>query len=133
LYYDHPIPSGWWKSHKWAKLLEQLDEFMIRLLEPLRASCQHFNDLLKDIKAKMAELEPKREPPKGMGTVLYEQIEREVCEWNRFENRKQISSYTGLFPSEDTSANRRFQGSINKHGKPRLRHMLVECVWLLIQ
>ena len=133
LYYDRPIPSGWWRPLKWAKLLEELDEFMIGLLEPLRASCEHFDRLLKDIEMKMSELEPVRELPKGMGIVLSEQIEREICDWSRFENRKQISSYTGLCPSEDTSANRRFQGSINKHGNRRLRHMLVECVWLLIR
>lgn len=133
LYYDCPIPSGWWKPLKWAKLAEELDEFMIGLLEPLRASCAHFNALLKDVEAKMAELEPERELPKGMGIVLSEQIEREICDWSRFQNRKQISSYTGLCPCEDTSANRRFQGSINKHGNRRLRHMLVECVWLLIR
>ena len=133
LYYDYPLPSGWWKPLKWAKLIEELDEFMISLLEPLRASCQHFDQLLKDVEAQMAQLEPQAQLPKGMGMVLYEQIEREICNWNRFENRKQISSYTGLCPSEDTSANRRFQGSINKHGNRRLRHMLVECAWLLIR
>jgi transposase len=133
LYYDLPIPSGWWRPLKWAKLIEELDDFIISLLEPLRASCVHFNQLLKDIEEKMAKLEPQAQLPKGMGTVLYEQIEREICDWSRFENRKQISSYTGLCPSEDTSANRRFQGSINKHGNRRLRHMLVECVWLLIR
>lgn len=71
--------------------------------------------------------------PRGMGTVIFQQMEREVGNWKRFDNRRQIGSYTGLCPSEDTSANRRFQGSINKHGNPRLRHMLVECVWLLMQ
>ncbi|MDQ8196440.1 IS110 family transposase [Coraliomargarita sp. SDUM461004] len=133
LYYERPLPSGWWKPLNWAKLIEELDEFIILLLEPLRASCQHFDQLLKDVEAQMAQLEPQAQLPKGMGMVLYEQIEREICDWNRFENRTQISSYTGLCPSEDTSANRRFQGSINKHGNRRLRHMLVESVWLLIR
>ncbi|MCC5022911.1 MAG: IS110 family transposase [Candidatus Synoicihabitans palmerolidicus] len=69
--------------------------------------------------------------PKGMGTVIFEQMEREICDWNRFDTRKQVGSYTGLCPSEDTSDRRRFQGSITKHGNPRLRHMLIECVWFL--
>ncbi|MGZ0709911.1 IS110 family transposase [Coraliomargarita sp. W4R53] len=132
-YYDCPMPSGWWKPLNWAKLVEEFEDFLIALLEPLRSSCLHFNQLLKDVESRMAELEPQVALPKGMGMVLFEQIEREICDWNRFENRKQISSYTGLCPSEDTSANRRFQGSINKHGNRRLRHMLVECVWLLMR
>src|SRR5262249_14785202 len=41
------------------------------------------------------------------------------------------ASYTGLCPSEDSSSNRRFQGSINKHGNRRLRPALVECLWRL--
>ncbi|MCC5023833.1 MAG: transposase [Candidatus Synoicihabitans palmerolidicus] len=48
--------------------------------------------------------------PKGMGTVIFEHMEREVCDWNRFDTRKQVGSYTGLCPSEDTSDRRRFQG-----------------------
>lgn len=132
-YYSQRVPSGWWKPMKWMQLLEELDDFLIELLEPLRASCEHFDSQIKDVEAKMAKLEPDVCLPKGMGFVLFEQIEREICNWNRFKNRKQISSYTGLCPTEDTSANRRFQGSINKHGNRRLRHMLVECAWLLIR
>ncbi len=133
LYYDQPLPSGWWKPRKWMQLLEQLDDFLISLLEPLRLNCLHFSELISNIEERIEALEPERVLPKGMGVVLYEQIEREVCNWKRFNNRKAVSSFTGLCPSEDTSANRRFQGSINKHGSPRLRHMLQECAWLLIR
>lgn len=133
LYYDCPVPSGWWKPLNWAKLVEELPDFIISLLEPLRASCLHFKQQIKDLEAQMDQFQTDKALPKGMGMVLFEQIEREICDWNRFDNRKQISSFTGLCPSEDTSANRRFQGSINKHGNRRLRHMLVECVWLLIR
>jgi transposase len=42
-----------------------------------------------------------------------------------------VGSYTGLCPSEDSSSDRRFQGSINKHGNRRLRPILVECLWRL--
>lgn len=133
LYYGFVIPPGWWRPRKWASLKEDLEESVVNLLEPIKASCEHFEAQLKEVESKMAKLEPNRELPKGMGMVLFEQIEREVCDWSRFKNRKQISSYTGLCPCEDTSAKRRFQGSVNKHGNPRLRHMLVECVWLLIK
>ena len=71
--------------------------------------------------------------PKGMGTVTFQQMEREVGDWDRFPTGRKVGSYTGLCPSEDTSADRRFQGSINKHGNPRLRRLLVECVWMLMK
>lgn len=133
LYYGHKIPSGWWKPRKWSKLKEELDSFMLDLLEPLRATCLHFSQQIAELEERLEALEPERQLSKGMGTVLYEQIEREVCDWNRFKNRKAVGSFTGLCPSEDTSADRRFQGSINKHGNSRLRHMLIECAWLLIR
>jgi len=38
-----------------------------------------------------------------------------------------------MCPREDSSAQRRFQGSINKHGNPRVRTPLVEASWRLMQ
>jgi hypothetical protein len=38
-----------------------------------------------------------------------------------------------MCPREDTSHERRFQGSINKHGNPRVRAVLVETAWRLIR
>ena len=57
----------------------------------------------------------------------------EVLDWGRFDNRRQVASYTGLCPSEQSSGGKRKQGSINKHGNPRVRHQLVEAVWRLEQ
>lgn len=133
LYYGQDVPSGWWKPRNWAKLKEHLDAFMLELLEPLRQSCEHFTRLIEEVEKRLKALEPERVLPCGMGVVLFEQIEREVCDWHRFKNRKNVNSYTGLCPSEDTSADRRFVGSINKHGNPRLRHMLIECAWMLMR
>jgi transposase len=73
------------------------------------------------------------ELPIGLGKLTCESLEREVCHWDRFNNRRQVGSYTGMCPKEDTSDQRRFQGSINKHGNPRLRSVLVEASWRLVQ
>ena len=69
----------------------------------------------------------------GLGKLTYEVLEREVGDWNRFDNRRQVASYTGMCPREDSSARRRFQGAINKHGNPRVRTVLVEASWRLVQ
>ncbi|MFZ2278271.1 MAG: transposase [Prosthecobacter sp.] len=71
--------------------------------------------------------------PKGLGALTERIIENEVLDWTRFNNRRQVSSYTGLCPSEHSSGGRRRQGGINKHGNPRLRHALVESVWRFIR
>jgi transposase len=73
------------------------------------------------------------ELPMGLGKLTYEVLEREVADWNRFDNRRQVASYTGMCPREDSSDRRRFQGAINKHGNPRVRHVLVEASWRLVQ
>ena len=69
----------------------------------------------------------------GLGKLTYEVLEREVGDWHWFHNRRQVASYTGMCPREDSSAQRRFQGSINKHGNPRVRTVLVEAAWRLVQ
>jgi hypothetical protein len=38
--------------------------------------------------------------PKGMGAMSSVVISREICDWQRFKNRRQLSSYTGLCPGE---------------------------------
>jgi len=71
--------------------------------------------------------------PMGLGKLTYEVLEREVGDWKRFDNRRQVASYTGMCPREDSSAQRRFQGAISKHGNPRVRTGLVEASWRLVQ
>ena len=53
-------------------------------------------------------------------------VGREIFDWTRFHNRRQVSSYTGLCPGEYSSGGKRVPGSVTKHGNPRLRAALVE-------
>ena len=45
--------------------------------------------------------------PVGLGRLTSEILEREVADWNRFQNRRQVASYTGLCPSEHSSGQSR--------------------------
>jgi transposase len=60
-------------------------------------------------------------------------IDREIGNWNRFNNRRQVASYTGLCPGEYSSGNTRLQSCVTKHGNPRLRAALVELAWRLVR
>ena len=60
-------------------------------------------------------------------------IDRQIGDWNRFNNRRQIASYTGLCPGEYSSGNTRLQSCVTKHGNPRLRAALVELAWRLVR
>ncbi len=60
-------------------------------------------------------------------------IDREIGDWNRFNNRRQIASYAGLCPGEYSSGNSRLQSCVTKHGNPRLHAALVELAWRLVR
>ncbi|QXD24084.1 IS110 family transposase [Opitutia bacterium ISCC 51] len=132
LYYGVSLKGIWWAPKKWEGLTHTLSTHLVKLLQPIRAIILVINEQIQQVAQQLQEMETTA-LPQGMGTVLFQQTEREVGDWRRFDTRKQVGGYTGLCPSESTSANRRMQGSITKHGNPRLRHMLIECTWLLIR
>jgi transposase len=71
--------------------------------------------------------------PRGLGAMSSVIIDREIGDWNRFNNRRQVASYTGLCPGEYSSGNTRLQSCVTKHGNPRLRAALVELAWRLVR
>ena len=130
LYYGEHLQGEWWRESAWKTSATQLPAILVNLLEPLR---RLIDSLELELKARTKEVEAAapEQLPVGLGKLTSEILEREVADWNRFKNRRQVASYTGLCPSEDSSSQRRFQGSINKHGNRRLRPALVECLWRL--
>jgi transposase len=130
LYYGEHLQGEWWRETLWKSAQAQLPVIVVNLLEPLR---RLIAALEVELKARTKELEAAaaEQLPVGVGKLTSEILEREVLDWKRFNNRRQVASYTGLCPREDSSSDRRFQGSINKHGNRRLRPVLIECVWRL--
>ena len=130
LYYGEHIQGEWWQEKVWKTSAAQLPAIVVNLLEPLRRLIAALEVELKT-RTKEVEAAASEQLPVGLGKLTSEILEREVADWNRFQNRRQVGSYTGLCPSEDSSSDRRFQGSINKHGNRRLRPVLIECLWRL--
>jgi transposase len=60
-------------------------------------------------------------PPKGVGLHSSEKVDREVADWGRFTNRRQVAGYAGLTPTVRGSGGRFNDGPIGKSGNPRLR------------
>lgn len=129
LYYGAHLEGAWWTGGLWKEMV--VPPMVRELLEPLRRLIQSLEQELKTLTPALTEATPE-ELPKGLGKLTYEVLEREVGDWNRFENRRQVASYTGMCPREDSSDRRRFQGAINKHGNPRVRTVLVEASWRLV-
>src|SRR5438552_6028200 len=59
--------------------------------------------------------------PRGLGLMTSVIIDREIGDCHRFNNRRQVSSYTGLCSGEYSSGNTRLQSCVTNHGNPRLR------------
>jgi transposase len=123
--------KGWWEGRHWkqletrlpAWLSERLEVFR-RLLDTLTAELQRATEALEAAAPGLR--------PKGLGGLTYETVEREVCSWDRFANRRQVGSYTGLCGGISASGQSRCLLSITKHGNARLRTALVELAWRMV-
>jgi transposase len=122
--------QNWWKQRRFAALM--VPEWMKQMLsnsQPILLALE------ERIRALAVQLQAAAAPeqPRGFGLMTSVVIDREVGNWERFANRRQIGSYTGLCPGEHSSGNTRLQGCITKHGNPRLRAALVELAWRLVR
>ena len=124
-----PVKS-WWKQGNFGAL--QVPKWMKELLgnsQPILLALQEKIDALTlQLQAAAAP-----EQPRGLGQMTSVIIDREIGDWNRFNNRRQIASYTGLCPGEYSSGHSRLQSCVTKHGNPRLRAALVELAWRLVR
>jgi len=64
---------------------------------------------------------------KGFQTVAAMILVSELGEVHRFAHPRQVMAYLGLVPTENTSSDKRRQGSISKCGNAHARWLLVEC------
>src|SRR5438132_5052120 len=115
--------QNWWKPRTFAAL--PVPQWIRELLEN---SQPILFALEQKIAALTLQLQSAAAPhqPRGLGKMTSVIIDREIGDWRRFNNRRQIASYTGLCPGEYSSGNRRLQSCVTKHGNPRLRAALVE-------
>ena len=124
-----PLKS-WWKPRRFATL--SVPKWMKELL----ANTQPILIVLQQkIAALTVQLQAAATPdqPCGLGAMTSVIIDREIGDWTRFANRRQVASYTGLCPGEYSSGKTRLQSCVTKHGNPRLRAALVELAWRLVR
>jgi len=122
--------KNWWKPRTFTAL--PVPQWMKELLansQPILVALQ------QKIVALTVQLQSatSTDQPRGLGKMTSVIIDREIGDWNRFNNRRQIASYTGLCPGEYSSGNIRLQSCVTKHGNPRLRAALVELAWRLVR
>ena len=127
-----PVAMHWWKEQTWGRLSKLLPGWIHGHLEGYRPALLALHAQILALSS-LLEASAPADLPCGLGKLTAVLALREVCDWGRFDNRRQVSSYTGLCPGEHSSGGKRVQGSVTKHGNPRLRAALVECAWRLVR
>jgi transposase len=127
-----PTASHWWKNQTWERLKKFLPEWILPHLELYRPILLELERQITALSSQLISAAPK-EIASGIGKLTMVTASREICDWERFKNRRTISSYTGLCPGEYSSGGKRIPGSVTKRGNPRLRAALVECAWRMVR
>jgi transposase len=130
LYHGHHVTGAWWTERRWTELKPALSAWLVQELEVMRIVL-HNVDAQEKARRKALEAAAPKNLPKAFGALTWVIILREICDWTRFKNRRQVSSYSGLCPGVHQSGGRQRDGSINRHGNPRVRALLIELVWRL--
>ena len=95
-------------------MLDALNAYCEGLDEAVEQAAQHNTD------ARLLQLHP------GIGPVISLAFVLTVGDVGRFESSRQLVSYLGLNPSEDSSGERRRMGSISKQGNGFMRLLLIQ-------
>ena len=127
-YYGYDLSEEWWRTKKFEPLRAELPEFLFTLLARYQRLLVAINDEFAALSTRIESAQA-AELPTGLGALTAQILDREIGDWQRFKNRRQVASYTGLVPSEDSSGERRARGSITKHRNPRVRQILLEASW----
>ena len=107
-------------------------EDLLRLLEMLNQQVGKLDQAVQDA----AEQNPQSkllmsQPGVGPNTALAYVLT--IGDVNRFARGKQVASYLGLIPREESSGGRQKLGSITKQGNRMLRSLLVEAAGVAVQ
>ena len=128
LYHGVDLQPDWWKPKVFETLKKTLPDFLLAILAPYQAVLETLHRQLREATGR-EERKAARPLPVGLGALTASVLDQEFVDYSRFSNRGEVSSFTGLCPSEHSSGGKRAQGSISKSGNPRIRHMLIEAVW----
>jgi transposase len=127
------VHGKWWLPRAWAQLKETLPAWLVLQLADYQAQAILYHAQIRAVDKRIAELAKARqvEAPRGIGALTWLTLLLEVIDWNRFKNRRQVASYTGLCPGEHSSGDSRRELSIDKHRNRRVRRVLIEAAWRL--
>jgi len=110
-----PLPG--WYAHRRADLLGLLDELDKRV-RPLDQAVREAAEGNREACLLMTH--------PGVGPIVSLAYVLTIGDWRRFPRGKQVGSYLGLIPAEESSGNTRRLGQVSKQGSVLVRWLLVE-------
>ena len=110
-----PLPG--WYAYRRADLLGLLDQLDERIKPLDKAVSEAAED---NQEARLLMTHP------GVGPIVSLAYVLTIGDWRRFPRGKQVGSYLGLIPVEESSGNSRRLGQVSKQGSSLVRWLLVE-------
>jgi transposase len=111
------LSLGPWASRRRQQLLDMLDQ-----LEPVMDELDRA--VMQEAEKRPAAVHLMTQP--GVGPVTALAFVLTIGPVSRFQRSKQVVSYLGFHPSEESSGGRQRLGSISKQGNSMVRYLLVE-------
>ena len=111
------LPLTGWDAERRKDLLALLDHLEQRI-KPLDEAVRRAAEA--NAAARLLMTHP------GVGPVVALAYVLVIGDWKRFARGKQVGSYVGLIPAEESSGNKRRLGHISKQGNTLLRWLLTE-------
>lgn len=127
------VHGAWWRPTAWAKLAPTLPAWLRDIVAVWQQLASQADEQERKVRTELEKAAPTGLPC-GVGALTWVVLAREILDWSRFQNRRQVASYTGLCPGIRQSGDpRAHYGSINRHGNPAVRHALIELAWRLVR
>jgi transposase len=125
---SHHPQNNWWPGAHWEGLAVKLPGWLGERRDVFRPVLQTLSQTLATATSQLEAAAPGLRP-KGLGGLTQAVIERAVGDWKRFQNRRQVGSYTGLCGGLSASGKSCHLLPITKHGNARLRTAWIELAW----
>ena len=123
--------KNWWRPKTFSRLSQLIPEWAQQMLLTWVDILRNLDEKIRAAKAALAK-RCNGPRPKGAGAVSLVQLGAELLDWGRYSSGRKIGCASGMVPSEWSTGNSQWQGSITKVGIPAVRRIITEMVWRII-